>query len=122
MMRGALPLFVNIGVATFTSLRLQEIVGRNVIPVFGLHGTWEKLAVRTVAFLRHALRSDFWIFDVEAIFPGNISQPPGTCSNRRKHKQQRSEAKGALQLRNAQQTAVSEPRRCKKNHGHAAQP
>ena len=53
MVRGALPLFVDVGVAAFAALRLHKIRGRNLTVMQRLSGAGEEWARRSVAFVVH---------------------------------------------------------------------
>src|SRR4029077_7340033 len=63
VMHGALPLLVNVGVAAFAGLGIEEVVGGDVVAVFGLDGAGEEFAVGAVAFLIHGGGSEGGIVD-----------------------------------------------------------
>src|SRR5689334_13507089 len=69
MMRRAVPLIVNVFVATFASLRLHEIFGRNQLAIRRLRGTGKEPSLRSVAFLRHIRRGNLGIADQAGAFP-----------------------------------------------------
>src|SRR5216683_4513194 len=77
VVHGALPLLVDVRVATLAGLGFQEVVGGDVAAVFGLRGAGEKFAVGAVAFLIHGGGSDGGIADAIGIFPGDGVDPPG---------------------------------------------
>src|SRR5258708_35691316 len=70
VVHGALPLLVNVGVAALAGLRFQEVVGRDVVAVFGLDGAGEEFTAGTVAFLIHGGGGGGGGVDAGGIFPG----------------------------------------------------
>ncbi len=58
MVRGALPLLVDVRVAALARIGLGEIVGGNVSVIGGLCGAGEEWALRTIAFVGHGCRSE----------------------------------------------------------------
>src|SRR6266849_9258731 len=97
MVHGALPLLVDVGVATLAGLGFEEVIGGDVVAVFGLDGTGEKFTVGAVAFLIHGGWSDGRIVDAVGIFPGDGADPPGAGGDARDQECDSGEAEGLLE-------------------------
>src|SRR5260370_14667899 len=78
MMRGAVPLLVDVRVAALARLRLHEIFRGNVAAVFGLRRAGEKLPLRSVAFAVHGRSRHSRIGNAVCVLPGDLAIPPGS--------------------------------------------
>src|ERR1700722_7678068 len=63
MMRGTLPLFIDVRMAALAGIRLHEIIRGNVSAMGGLSGAWEIRALRTVCIVAHRRRRDGGVLD-----------------------------------------------------------
>ncbi len=91
-MRGAVPLFIDVGVTAFAGLRLHEIFCGNVLAVSGLHRTGKKLAAGAVAFAVHSFRRHGRIHHAVAVAPGDVAHPPETSGDASRQQSQHREA------------------------------
>src|ERR1700756_1222138 len=121
VVHGALPLLVDVRVATLAGLGFQEIVGGDVVAVFGLHGAGEEFAVGAVALLIHGGRGDGGIADAVGIFPGDGADPPGGGGDAREYERNRSEPNASLKEACVQQSARGEPGGGKKENADKAE-
>src|SRR6266849_5319201 len=110
MVHGALPLLVDVGVATLAGLGFEEVIGGDVVAVFGLDGTGEKFTVGAVAFLIHGGGSDGGIADAVGILPGDGADPPGGGGDACEEERDRREAEELSKEARVEPVARAEPR------------
>src|SRR5215470_10829176 len=77
-MRRALPLLVDISVATLAGLRFHEELAGNFLPPVNLCRTREKISLWPVALVIHGCRSIRWVLNVRRTFPARVTRIP-TC-------------------------------------------
>src|SRR5260370_32613936 len=102
MMRGAVPLLVNVRVASLAGLLLHEIFCGNVAAIFGLRGAGEKLALRSVAFAVHGRSRHSRIGNAVCVLPGDLAIPPGSSGDTCGQQEQACETEHALSRARAQ--------------------
>src|SRR5215471_8159992 len=83
MMRGALPLPIDVRVAMLADGGVKEIILRDGFARVGLAGTWEEVAAGAVAFGVHGRGGDRRIFDSVGALPRNRAHAPGTGCDKR---------------------------------------
>src|SRR6266481_7445342 len=81
MVRGALPLLVDVGVAALAALRLHKVGGWNLTVMQRLCGAGEEWARRSVAFIVHGGGSYCGVFDAMVALPGHFAEPIGACAD-----------------------------------------
>src|SRR5262249_10487901 len=94
--------------------RFQEIVGGNVVAVFGLHGTGEEFAVRAVAFLVHSGGREGGVVGAGNIFSGKGAGPPGAGGGYAHQKRKQFEAKKTPRKASIQPASAGKPSRSQK--------
>src|SRR6516164_2887621 len=80
MVRGALPLLVDVRVAALATLRFHEIAGGNLAVMKGLRGAGEEGTGRAVAFVVHGGGSYRGVFNTMAALPGHFAKPISPCA------------------------------------------
>src|SRR6266700_325843 len=110
VVRGTVPLFVNVGVAAFASLRLHKVFCRNVFAVPRLRGTRKELPAGAVAFAVHGLRGHMRIDDAIAVFPRDVADPPGASSNSTHQQRQNRKTGDSTGKASAKPAAPDNPR------------
>ena len=110
MVGGAVPLFVNVGVAALASFRLHEIFRGDVTVVPGLRGTGEELALRAVAFAVHGGRGHLRIDDAIGVSPDDFAGRPRAGRNTCRGQEQTCKSKNPLRCGGPKPTAGSQPR------------
>src|ERR1700687_2791475 len=79
VVRGAIPLLVNIGVAPFAGCRLHKEFGGNFSAIHGLGRTRKKRTGWTVTFTVHGGGRDGRIGNSISALPACLAEPPRPC-------------------------------------------
>ena len=86
-MSRAVPLLVNILVATFTGIRFHKILARNLAASGHLRGTGEEIARRAISFLFHNRRRHGGVLNASSLFPTCISGIERRCTESSKKRE-----------------------------------
>src|SRR6185503_8719693 len=74
VVRGTLPLLVDVGMASLTGVRLHEEFAGDLLFPINLRGTGEEITLGSVAFVVHRLRRVGRIMDAQRILPTRIAR------------------------------------------------
>ena len=94
-MHRAVPLLINIRMATLAGVGFHEVFGRNVDALFSLRGAGEELSLRSIALRIHGFRRHQRIGDAIRVLPGDFARPPRACRDASRHQRQRGKSQAA---------------------------